>query len=331
MKRALLVASTVVPLLVGCGGTSASQGDPASGDDAGGAFWQHTPNPDAQTFDAQIGPIPLSVGEERTVCITKRLTNSEAMYATAIGADLAPGSHHLILYRSPATTENLTPKDCSPFQGILDGEAPLMIVEKAHDELDLPDGVGLKLAPQQMVKIEAHYINTTGGALEGMGDMKIEAVPVASAGQMVESDLSFWGTHNITIPPNSSWSTGVKWQRGIPGAKAFAVTTHQHHFGSEFKVWYSPTPSDTSAPPIADTTDWANPPLYRLNPLVQFDDSSGLSYECDWKNTSSSTVKFGESALEEMCFLWVYYYPSQGFDICFDGLCLKRATDAGAP
>ena len=25
---------------------------------------------------------------------------------------------------------------------------------------------------------------------------------------------------------------------------------------------------------------------------------------------------FGESALQEMCFLWMYYYPSQGARVC---------------
>ena len=35
-------------------------------------------------------------------------------------------------------------------------------------------------------------------------------------------------------------------------------------------------------------------------------------------------LPFGESALREMCFLWVYYYPSHGFDVCTDGTCFSR-------
>jgi hypothetical protein len=34
-------------------------------------------------------------------------------------------------------------------------------------------------------------------------------------------------------------------------------------------------------------------------------------------------VKFGESFNDEMCFLWQYYYPSQGFQLCVDGFCKK--------
>jgi hypothetical protein len=35
-------------------------------------------------------------------------------------------------------------------------------------------------------------------------------------------------------------------------------------------------------------------------------------------------VSFGESALDEMCFVGGYYYPSQGMDLCLDGMCQLR-------
>ena len=47
--------------------------------------------------------------------------------------------------------------------------------------------------------------------------------------------------------------------------------------------------------------------------------TNGLSYQCDWNNTTKSTVTFGESALDEMCFIGGYYYPGHGFDIRIDG------------
>ena len=37
---------------------------------------------------------------------------------------------------------------------------------------------------------------------------------------------------------------------------------------------------------------------------------------CSYNNTTSSYIKFGESALSnEMCIIWGYYYPSQGFQV----------------
>jgi hypothetical protein len=50
--------------------------------------------------------------------------------------------------------------------------------------------------------------------------------------------------------------------------------------------------------------------------------SKGFAYQCEYKNTTSNYVGFGEGIDDEMCFLWHYYYPSQGFQICFDGFCM---------
>jgi hypothetical protein len=42
----------------------------------------------------------------------------------------------------------------------------------------------------------------------------------------------------------------------------------------------------------------------------------GFDFTCTWYNNTSATVKFGESATNEMCFFWAYYYPSQGAHVC---------------
>jgi hypothetical protein len=38
--------------------------------------------------------------------------------------------------------------------------------------------------------------------------------------------------------------------------------------------------------------------------------------KCAWHNTSGQRVRLGESADDEMCFFWAYYYPSQGSKLC---------------
>jgi len=90
------------------------------------------------------------------------------------------------------------------------------------------------------------------------------------------------------------------------------------------RIWYSSSYGNTTDPPLADNSDWSHPPLFPISPEIAFSGKDGLAYQCEWKNTSSSEVDFGESALQEMCFLWMYYYPSHGFDICFDGICVNR-------
>ena len=45
----------------------------------------------------------------------------------------------------------------------------------------------------------------------------------------------------------------------------------------------------------------------------------GFDFQCTWTNagTSARQVQFGESANDEMCFFWSYYYPSRGAKVCF--------------
>jgi Copper type II ascorbate-dependent monooxygenase, C-terminal domain len=311
------------------GAVDAATDSSLASDDAGGLGTWHpgtdasapladggTSIPAVTTLSASIGPIALAADEETTVCITMRLPNPDPVYIPRITVALAPGSHHLVVYRSQATTESLTPTPCTAFQGILMGQAvPLMISEKPADDLTFPEGVALKIEAHQMIELEAHYINASAKQIQGSGDVTFTTVPVTTD-NVIESDLAFWGTVKVIIPPGVQ-SNGPLFAAGLAGTHGFALTTHQHRLGTEFKIWYANSASDTNHTPVADTTDWANPPLYRLSPELDFDGSKGLAYQCTWNNTTGQLITFGESALQEMCFLWMYYYPSHGFDMRF--------------
>jgi copper type II ascorbate-dependent monooxygenase-like protein len=291
------------------GGWQPATGDGAStaGPEAGG--------PPVQTITASIGQIQVDPNQEKVVCITLRLPNADPVYVARITVQLLKG-HHLVTCRDAATTENLTPTACTTFQGILTGTGqPLMITEKPADDLTFPQGVALKIAAQQMIQLEGHYINTGTSTVQGTGTVNFETIPITTP-NIIESDFAFWGTLNISIPPGT-YSIGPIFAKGLSGTHGFALTTHQHRLGTDFKIWAANDATDTNHPPVAHTTDWANPPLYRLNPELNFDGQNGLAYQCTWNNTTGQTVTFGESANQEMCFLWMYYYPSMGFDFRF--------------
>jgi hypothetical protein len=305
----------------GTGGSTAtstsSTGSGGVGFDAGGPI---------TTYTTGEGPISLMPGEEETNCITIHLGNTQGGYVRRVIADLEPGSHHMIVYKSSDTTESPTPTPCYGLQGILQGQHPFFIAQQAHAELDWPDDesghpVGFEIEPNQMVHIEFHTINTTQAPIMVTGKALIDTIPVDTP-NVVPSDLAFWGTKNIHIPPMSSFDTGVQYQYGIPGTKSFAVTTHQHHLGTQMQVWYASSETDTSDR-IANGLSWSDPPLDLLNPPIDFpaDGTKLLTYDCHWENPTTNEVNFGESFNDEMCFVWHYYYPSQGFQACIDHLC----------
>ena len=101
------------------------------------------------------------------------------------------------------------------------GQHPFFIAQQAHAELDWPSDengnpVGFEIGPNQMVHIEFHTINTTQAPLMVTGKALIDTIPLSTP-NVVPSDMAFWGTKNIDIPPNGSFDTGVHYQYGHPG------------------------------------------------------------------------------------------------------------------
>ena len=344
--RALFAACVVSAFasIAACSGSSTSNGNTPTdgggggGDDGGGGGNDASNDGGVVSRDASmngdafnppmpvvasigIGPISVAPGEEKTVCIIKRLGNVTDLVATRFSATLAMGSHHLIVYKATETTETLTPFACMPFQGLTQqNSTPILLAGKAQSDYTFPAGVGMPLAANQMLRIEAHYINPSNATIMGTGAMTVEGLAASQAGSYQAADFGFWGTLNISIPPNATVSTPVSFQRGISGTKVFGVSSHQHHLGTEVKVWSSAAAGDTSKV-VLDETDWSNPRLNTFSPAIDVASGTGFSYHCSWHNPTASAVTFGESANDEMCFVALYYYPSHGFDRCFDGQC----------
>jgi hypothetical protein len=173
------------------------------------------------------------------------------------------------------------------------------------------------------IRIEAHYINTTSADIQGHGLVTFHTVPKATAPAYQPASFLFYGTSNITILPNSSASTGHLFQVGPAGTHYFLGMTHQHRLGTGVQLWASSKAGDT-ATQLLDDKDWSNPSWQLFTPMFDFNGTSGLTYQCDWTNTTTQKVTFGESALQEMCFVGGYYYPSKGFEFCLDGGCVFR-------
>jgi len=259
----------------------------------------------------------------------KRMDNAEAGYVRRMRGELSQGSHHMIVYTSEETEEQLTPFPCGGFEGIVafdDGgvpgldstNTPIFIAQQPLVEIDLPEEngvpVGFRIEAHQMLLVELHWYNTTSEDRDVTGKFEVEMLPEDHS--IVESSFAFWGTVAIDIPPASKGDTGVLFQRGLSDTKGFAMTTHQHALGTRMRIWDSPDGSVEGERLLVDGTDWADPPMQMFDPPVVFNDGRGLAYQCEWNNTTSDHVGFGEGFNDEMCFLWMYYYPSRGFDIC---------------
>lgn len=258
-------------------------------------------------------------GVEKTQCVVMRLGNTSEIHVGQIHNTLGASSHHMIVYRVNDTVEQTTPFDCKPFVDTLDPTkgSPIMITQKKDEQLDLPAGVVYTLRPDQMVRLELHYINAT------TTDQTLTATTTMITSHTFhdEANFLFIGNPDIQIMPNSQFTLGPTFykldQDTFGGAKFFAITGHEHHYGTNVRVNTATGPSDPGSS-VYDVPNWtwSEPTTVFHKPPFSIPDGGGFSFTCTWNNTSGQSVRFGESANNEMCFFWAYYYPSKGAYVC---------------
>jgi hypothetical protein len=321
-KRSLLLIGGLFLAACGDSGTDAAGGGGAgSGGNAGvGGDGQGGAASNNQTFTITFDPVTVAPGSENTQCVVKRLGNDAAIKVHEIHNQLDQGSHHLIVYRTNDTEEAPDPVDCQPFVDTLDPEkgSPLMVTQKHDETLTLPDGVAFTLDANVMVRLEMHYINAGTEPIEVAATSTFETMPEEDFENA--ADFLFLGNPDIDIQPNSSFSLGPTFlplPENLAGSKFFGITGHTHQWGTNVTVEYA---ADENAPgtSLYDVPGWlwSEPATVKLDPPVELEPGAGFRFTCEYDNMSSSQVGFGESANDEMCFFWAYYYPSKGAFVC---------------
>jgi hypothetical protein len=248
-----------------------------------------------------------------------QLSNTTPQMLRRVHSTITTGSHHLIAYRAPdGTPPQLTPAPCQPFADITNGVTPVIIAESSEAEVVYPDQVALPLAANQMIKLEEHFLNPSDATIQSGGTVEFTLVDPDPS--LIPANLVLWGSERFQIAAHTAGTADFA-HAVMPGVKVFALTTHEHHFGTLATVGLAAN-AQAAGTELYRNTDWEHPPLKALDPPLVFDGTQELRLHCEWFNTSDAPVPFGLSAVtNEMCFFWAYYYPSQGFQVCNEGGC----------
>jgi len=310
----------------GGGGASGVGGDAGSGGAVGGSGGGPggtggTFVPPAGSFSVKWGPVEVPSARESTQCVVKRLGNTETVSIHEIHNVLGTTSHHFIVYRVDDTTERPDPYPCQPFTDTLN-DPPLIITQRADDRLTLPDGVAYTIEPNQMLRLELHYINPS--AAPQMAEATSTFIPMPREEVDYEADIMFLGDTNINIPATSTATLGptfIQVPARFDGVSYFAITGHEHQWGTDVYVEAAAS-ADAEGLPVYDVPvfRWDEPETITYDPPFTIPNGGGFKLTCEWNNLSGSPVGFGTSVENEMCFIWAYYYPSQGALVCANGL-----------
>jgi hypothetical protein len=322
MRRCLLVLCLVVSF-VGCKKSSTGGGGGGDDDDnmsdGGGSS-----EPGGTTYSLQWGPVTVPANTEDTQCVILALSNTASIKVHEIHDTIGVGSHHMIVYRDDMDTAAVTtPYNCQPFTGALNTTGkiePLAITQKMDDDIVLPDGVAYTFSPNQLIKIEMHYINTSDAPEAIQGNVVFTAADASTIQN--EAGLLFTGSPDISIPANQPFDLKetflVPSYLDLSQAHIFAITGHEHHLGTGVQVTSLMSSSDPGTVVYDHLTNfsWSDPTTDQQSPAFSIPAGGGFEFECTWTNTTANTVSFGESACDEMCFFWAYYYPSTSSEVC---------------
>jgi hypothetical protein len=262
-------------------------------------------------------------GGEDTKCVQIRLSNTAPVSVVRLHNKLTGGSHHFILtaLNDPNAPEKPLTR-CQGFGGAVTG-APLTITQKHDDEVTLPEGIGYRLQAGQVMHLEMHYINTTDQPMNISSTSELFAAEPGAVLQ--EAAVLLVGTADFVVPAHSKEATAPKYlalPAGMEGTKFYAITGHTHRFGTQVNVSLASASQAPLEPLYAPQNfDWEAPDTKQLAPHVSVPQGGGFLLDCAWNNTSDIEARWGESANDEMCFFWGYYYPRKDvFSIVVDNI-----------
>ncbi|MFT3697523.1 MAG: hypothetical protein QM831_30550 [Kofleriaceae bacterium] len=273
-----------------------------------------------QAYSLTWGPLTVASGVEDTQCIWLQLPNDAPIKVHGLHDVLSTASHHLIVYKDDMdATEQTTPTPCQPFTGALNTSGkimPLAITQKHDDEILLPDGVAYTLAAHQMIKLEMHYINASDQDAQAQATVNFETADASTIHD--EAGLMFTGSPDINIPASGQATLHefftVPSTFDLSQSHIFAITGHEHKMGTGVTVKVGTSKDDPAMTTVynPDPFMWAEPLTQTFDPPFSVATGGGFDFTCSWTNTSTAKIKFGESANDEMCFFWAYYWPAQG-------------------
>jgi hypothetical protein len=270
--------------------------------------------PTACTPDLPLAPsstweMPGVAGDEY-VCYGVDVTRATPTHVVGFSPRIVNTKivHHVVLFESDSSFSSV-PTPCSAAGSLewrmVTGWAP------GGKGFEMPPEAGFPIATSGATHyvVQIHYSNPQGlsGEKDTSGFDLCTAPPRPN-----EADVVAFGTQSISIPPKSPLSTTCSVTVVPQFANVHFVTAmpHMHKLGTSMSTILTPAsggaPIDlgTMKSFSFDTQAWlpiAQPAVAHVNDII--------TTTCSWMNPTETTVSFGETTAEEMCYSFTVYYP----------------------
>ncbi|MFO0548467.1 MAG: hypothetical protein U0271_08780 [Polyangiaceae bacterium] len=261
-------------------------------------------------FDMTVSVAP---GEELLACQFVRMPADESFVSGGSYAT-SDGTHHFLLFRTaPDMPEQELGRvvDCNEGEGLMRYERGYVSGgQLPEDDGDFPTGLALAFAPDEVLLMQMHVLNSSQATVEASASIELRRVAAEQVTARVGT-LRFYNPF-IYVPAGGASRAAMRCPTGPTDITLLTAGAHMHARGVAYRAYADIAGEPRATEPFYSTTEWQHPDYYAgLLPLPA---GSDLRFECDYENSEARDVVQGRTAADEMCMLSAFYYPAQDYD-----------------
>jgi hypothetical protein len=262
----------------------------------------------------------LEAGLETERCMFYRVS-SEGLYVNRQEIRYTPGSHHVLVFKTPYTDVPTTTirGETIDTSGVFDcgangatGDWEVQGVAGGAQSAAGPPGIeglpadtALKIDGGSLLLVNAHYLNASDRALDA--EIYINFYTIAAAQVTREAGIFFMYDPFIHVPAQAA-SVAREVCTVSKDVTLVNAQSHMHARG----VGYVADLVDASGARLQQlytTTTWQHVVSKRMDPPVQISAGQMIDFRCNYTNNETHMVSQGRTTRDEMCMFIGLYYP----------------------
>jgi hypothetical protein len=277
-----------------------------------------------------IAPFKVPPRSEREFFIAQR--NPQELWMNKFEMIQRDRSHHLIMYAyNPAKPpisglpkegvirDLYLPNGQVDFNRFLEMSNRQFIIgsQLKQETIAFPEGYAMRIPANYLLDLNSHYTNGTRDSITGEVIFNCHSIPVSEV--KVEVKPLQLSDFAISLPPMQEKAMETTYLIGGGGTgsgdrfvsrdttvRILALTSHFHKLGRRFVVKI--VGGVRNGETVYTCTNWLNPPLVRFKEPIVLRRGEGLKSIVTWFNDTDQIVRFGLRSVDEMNFIFGYYY-----------------------
>jgi len=276
---------------------------------------------DGWTF--KTAEFSVDAGQEKYLCYA--VPTTEKMAISRFSSAANPVIHHFLFSDSSgAETPGFT--ECNVlFKATW---APMFVATTASANIAMPAGAAKLIDPGSFLVLQLHILNTTAHTVTSSTEVSMQSTDLKDP---IPVGIYAFGTSNISLPPSKT--TTVEADCTLPAdVHLFAMLPHMHFLGRRLEIDTGPDEGSMTQTYLRDPYDFNDQYIEDFD--VTLKAGTHTRTLCSYENTGASTVTFGESSHNEMCFAVGFSLGGGNLGGCIDsgpgdGGGVPREADAG--